>query len=537
MTMNAPNCPKCGAMMIQRESKKTGKKFWGCSKFPRCNGMSFENTYEKKTIVKQAMPTNVHGTPQQESIWNAATMIKNHLIIDALAGSGKTFTITYFLRHITGKIIFVAFNRHIVDELLTRVPDGVEVKTMNSLGYSVVKAWLPKVRFNENKLWDILESIIPQDDESTAFLSEATYKLTNLCKYNLYDGTDDQLDSLVLQHGIEVNDSRNQVYSYVRIALKESKKRINEVDFTDQLWFVYAHKLAVTQYDYMLGDEIQDWNRLQQYVALEAIKNNGRFIGVGDQNQAIYGFAGADTQSIPNMIMMLEQTKRGIQVMPLTYTRRCPKTHVTLAQAIVPALEAMDEAKEGTVNRMTRDQAITAMNAGNMGICRRNAPLISIAYEMIRNGKSVIVRGRDIGKSLQSLITKLKSDTIDQLLDKAEEYRAKEIEKLQKKGKKAENAIQSLNDKIDTLIALTDGKNTIDQVRRSIETLFSDNNAVNSIILSSVHRSKGLESDSVFIFEYARIRLPLSDAEFAQQEANLEYIALTRSKDTLTLVD
>ena len=39
---NIPNCPKCGCSMIFREAKKgqnIGKKFWGCTKFPRCRGI------------------------------------------------------------------------------------------------------------------------------------------------------------------------------------------------------------------------------------------------------------------------------------------------------------------------------------------------------------------------------------------------------------------------------------------------------------------------------------------------------------------
>lgn len=38
-----PSCPKCGASMVLREAKKgqnMGNKFWGCSRFPQCRGIS-----------------------------------------------------------------------------------------------------------------------------------------------------------------------------------------------------------------------------------------------------------------------------------------------------------------------------------------------------------------------------------------------------------------------------------------------------------------------------------------------------------------
>ncbi|MBU2720233.1 nuclease [Acidithiobacillus ferridurans] len=39
---NVPSCPKCGSAMVLRESNKgqnSGKKFWGCTKFPQCRGI------------------------------------------------------------------------------------------------------------------------------------------------------------------------------------------------------------------------------------------------------------------------------------------------------------------------------------------------------------------------------------------------------------------------------------------------------------------------------------------------------------------
>ena len=34
-----PKCPKCGSLMVRRTSKKTGNEFWGCPKFPDCDGL------------------------------------------------------------------------------------------------------------------------------------------------------------------------------------------------------------------------------------------------------------------------------------------------------------------------------------------------------------------------------------------------------------------------------------------------------------------------------------------------------------------
>lgn len=534
----APNCPKCGTMMVLRTAKNSGKKFWGCPMFPKCNGTVWINTYVKTEIVKTELPQDVKGSDQQVKIWESVQNAAYHIIVDALAGSGKTFTITYALKYISNgtKVILCAFNTDIANELKARIPDGFEAATMNSFAFTQVKNAM-HVRFVKTKLYDILDKIIPQKEKNTQFLTQATYQIVNLVKSNLLDINSDQvLDDLTIKHSIEMNDSRNEIYTYARNAFKMTLKQKDIVDYMDQVYFVYAFNLPVVQYGIFIGDEVQDWNALQQYIMMCAIESNGRFIGVGDRNQAIYGFSGADTNSIDNLRAMLQKTKRPIESLPLTFTRRCPVSHVRLAQQIVPTLEAMPNAIEGIVESITLDKAITTIKAGDMGISRRNAPLIAIAYKLIREGKTVIVKGRNIGEGLISLINKLKPTDLSDLVDKAEAYRTKEADKLIAKGKKAENALESLNDKINTLMQFIDNNDSVNDVRRAIETMFNDLNKENAIILSSVHRSKGLEADRVYIFEYDRIELKLSNEEFQKQERNLHYIALTRSKNELYLV-
>jgi superfamily I DNA/RNA helicase len=303
------------------------------------------------------------------------------------------------------------------------------------------------------------------------------------------------------------------------------------------LWFVYAHNIPTESFDLVITDEIQDFNALQRWLAFRSMGSNGRFIGVGDDRQAIYGFAGASVDSMDRIIDDLTNNPRGVKVMPLTFTRRSPVSHIDLARQIVDDIEALHDAKIGSVESIAMNYALDIASAGNMMICRRNAPLISAAYKFIQMGKPVLVRGRDIGKGMQALIRKLRATDIESLIVKAEQYRTRELTKLDAKGKKADSAKVALNDKIDTLIALTDGMNDLSELRAKIDGLFSDDNDTNKIVLSTVHKAKGLEADTVFILDYSRIRIPLTQDWQQTQEANLEYIALTRSTDRLYLID
>lgn len=534
--MESVTCPKCGKPMTLRTKKNSNFQFYGCTGFPACNGYK---PFSAPKVERKAVDySGIVGSPQQIAFWNAVKELTANLILRARAGSGKTFTITYILSFLTGlKIAFFAFNRTIANELKSRVPESVVASTLHAFGLAQIKCWNSRVQIDEYKLDGIIDEFVAEDDNSD-YIKAAVKRLVELCKFNLIDGTNEaDLDDLVLTHNIDLNDHVSQVYTIVPQVLRESRKRKNVIDFTDMLWFVYAHNIPVENFDVVIADEIQDFNPLQRFVAFRSLGNNGRFIGVGDDRQAIYGFAGASVDSMNEIIADLEKTQRGVSVMPLSYSRRSPVSHIELAKMIVDDIEALPDARIGSVESIAFNYALQIMTPGAMGIARRNAPLITIAYSLIREGKPVLVRGRDIGKGLQALIRKLRANTIETLIVKAEQYRERELSKLDAKGKKADSAKVALNDKIDTLIALTDGMSDLSELRAKIDSLFSDTDDKGKIVLSTVHKAKGLEATRVFIFDYARIRIPLTQPWQQIQESNLEYIALTRSTDELYLID
>ncbi len=77
------------------------------------------------------------------------------------------------------------------------------------------------------------------------------------------------------------------------------------------------------------------------------------------------------------------------RALQLSITYRCPKQHVELAQAIVPHLEARPSAPEGVVDYIDELQLARMLRDGDMVICRTNAPLISCALLLARQGMKV----------------------------------------------------------------------------------------------------------------------------------------------------
>jgi len=143
------------------------------------------------------------------------------------------------------------------------------------------------------------------------------------------------------------------------------------------------------------------------------------------------------------------------------------------------------------------------------------------------------VRERDIGKGIWTLIKKSKATSVPELIKWANTWKINEIAKAMKIN--AQTKIQSTQERFDTLYALTEGANSVEEVSRRCMDIFSDDRV--GVTLSSIHRAKGLEADNVFILRPDLLPHPAAKSpEQLQQESNLKYVAVTRAKNTLTWV-
>lgn len=279
----------------------------------------------------------------------------------------------------------------------------------------------------------------------------------------------------------------------------------------------------------------------------------GRIIVVGDEAQAIYGFRGADITAFQSFREMLEQRPNGCKAFPLSVCRRAPKSHIKLAQSLVPDIQWMTkensgaEAPEGEIYQVSENVALDMMKEGDMGISRVNKVLIPAAYQLIRMRKKVVIRGRDIGTGLIALIKKMKASSINDLLRKLEKWLEKEVSKLcAKEGvsdptllQKGATKYQAIDDRVGCIEALCDGIDTLDELISTINKLFSDfddsGKPKQAVVLGTVHRTKGLEAHNVTVLDPEDFPHPLAKKSWERvQERNLAYVAVTRSKFLLS---
>lgn len=467
----------------------------------------------------------IPGSPEQEAIWEFLLHGTSHGIIKACAGTGKTFTI------IQGIL-----------RLQQEYGADVTASTYNSFGWrACMRAFRPEL--DDMKVGRIIEELAEdrygKDNLGWSAWIETvsgTRKLVSLCMNSLHDGRDCAiLEELADKHNVTLDGSAKYVYELVPQVLTQCAEQTSVMSYDDQIWQPVTKRLAVDTYDLLFVDECQDTNLAQQEMALMACPK-GRIIFCGDERQAIYGFRGADADAVPRMQARLAATERSVQVFPLTVTRRCPKAHVRLAQAIVPEIQALPGAPEGVIECMPESQAVRAMRPGDLVLCRTNAPLVNIAYALIRANVKAVIRGRDVGTNLRQLIDKLRAgDDIRKLVQKLSEYRAKELGKLARLSERGAGKVQSLTDRCDCVVALTDGVNSVAALKQKIDRIFADFDEAgkprDAVILGSVHRTKGLEAGTVFVIAPELLPHPLAKQAWEQaQERNLAYVAVTRAK-------
>jgi superfamily I DNA/RNA helicase len=478
------------------------------------------------------------------------------LNLKARAGCGKTTTLIEVAKEAKGDIIFLAYNKSISEEIGAKLSKAgirnAKAQTLHAAGYGAWSRVAPGLKPEPKKVEMIVKGFSATKGDFCDKNLVAICKMVSLAKqaaFNVEEPTPDEHWTLIAEHyGVDEygdDDRMEEIIKYARKALQKSVEMdMAMIDFEDMIYAPLIHDVKMRQYDWILLDEAQDTNKARRLLAVRMMKPRGRLIAVGDDRQAIYGFTGADSEAM-NLIKKTLQSAE----LPLTVTYRCPKAIVAEANKLVDDIKAHETAPEGTVRAISvKDQdgkpwfMTEKSEAKDVILCRNTKPLIDQAHLFIRNHIGCRVEGRDIGEGLITLANHWKTaDTLSKLYDKLGDYKAREVKKWTNKGQ--ETKAQAIADKVETLQVIIEelmnqGKSTIPDLVMFVRSLFGDTKtgeAPNVITLSTIHKSKGREWDRVYLLD----RDGTLPSKYAKQdwqkvqEANLEYVAVTRAKKEL----
>ncbi|WQY51928.1 ATP-dependent helicase [Helicobacter pylori] len=273
----------------------------------------------------------------------AAKALKGHNLVIASAGTGKTSTIVGRILYLLDngikpeEILLLTFTNKASNEMIARVAkysklsSKIEAGTFHAVAYRYLKEHYPNLSLKQPKeLRKLLESIVDTknaiDDDKKPYTSQHLYAL-----YSLYTNALKQEDfSAWLSSKNPEHTPYAALYENILEEFENTKKKHNYIDYNDLLLlFKQAMLERPSPYKEVLCDEFQDTNPLQESI-LDAINPPSLFC-VGDYDQSIYAFNGADISIISNFT----QKYKNAQVFTLTKNYRSSKEILDLANQVI----------------------------------------------------------------------------------------------------------------------------------------------------------------------------------------------------------
>ena len=515
----------------------------------------------RKRGVQQAaatatLPAGIVLSSEQEAIcqWFASVGQPGlqNLVVDAKAGTGKTFTITLGFARVPQSVLdiyYLVFNKKNQREAKEKISDPrVTVLTLNACGWRFVRSVWTKAQMpdDSNGNPDVEADRIRATSGELPDEAVATVKrLVGFAK-NLFVGvpTVGELVQVCKDRSVfcgiqtEAGDDEFPADKLAKVAQAAMHRALdtleshNCIDFGDQVWLPVSKGWVRPCADLVVVDETQDMNVPQLEMVCRMSRKGGSVAVVGDPRQCIYTFRGAHPDGMGMM-----QRRLNAKVLGLSITRRCPKLVVAHVQHIVPGYQAAPDAPEGELLQTDMWELSQTAKPGDAVLSRSKAPLVPTCLGLLRKGVPARIEGRDIGKQLAGMVRSLKAKSVPDFLRKLERWAEKQKARVGI-GERGAAKSAEVDDQRETLAALAEGCANVNEIAARITALFVDSDSEGgrrpAVVLSTVHKAKGLEWDKVTLLSWTfnRRRKGMTE-EQEQEEANIYYVACTRAKRTL----
>lgn len=526
-------------------------------------------------------------TTEQKQIFNFFKNGTGNGMIDAVAGSGKTSTIIEGINYIdnTQRILFCAFNKKIQEEINKKTSENsnVIVKTTYALGLGILKHHFEVINKNSkpdtSKYYNILNDKLKKNKETNKYLKPSKftklfdkiksdyynkkrdeesdnfyktfysnyYRLIDLLRFTLsYNKGIEVFKKLVEKYAIDIDpeDTRllNLYRKLVEIAIDDGNKKakfLGIFDFADMIFLPCEFRLrSPNTFDVVFVDECQDLSNAQLKTITKYFKKEGRFFAVGDPFQSIYGFAGASPESFNNIKTIYKP-----KMFKLTNCFRCSSEIVELAKEIRPDITTTNTF-ESQIHKIKFHDIIKHIKPENFVLARHNCDLFEVVFELLKvNIKCKILGKKEILKSLKDIIpnsqfeNQFYYENLPNHLEKIYKSAEAKLGNNPANYEKLENLVDSINILESCYFNNPTAKN-LNELFIYIESLM-DCDDKDSVLLSSIHRAKGLEGKTVFIIGYDKLPYKKENMLDWQlyQEKCLKYVAITRAEVNLFQTD
>jgi DNA helicase-2/ATP-dependent DNA helicase PcrA len=272
------------------------------------------------------------------------------ILILAGAGSGKTRAITYRIAHLLGErnvdpreVLAVTFTNKAAGEMRERVATLIEgaqppwVSTFHSAGARILRAEASAVGYQQNfSILDEGDSMsLIRDVIETAALSDSP--TPELARARIEQAKNEAISAAELAERAETG--RDKAIAHIYRLYRERLRTINAMDFSDLQLLTYElfrdHPEILEKYQrraaHLMVDEYQDTNRVQYLLVKALSERSGNICVVGDEDQSIYKWRGADIRNI----LDFEHDFPSAQIFKLEQNYRSTKTILAAAGAVI----------------------------------------------------------------------------------------------------------------------------------------------------------------------------------------------------------
>ena len=242
------------------------------------------------------------GSPQQEMVWQAMSGTDGNVVVEARAGTGKTFTALHGMSLLnTTDVAFMAYNKAIAEELQQKVPVGVTACTTHSHGLKAIRDAGMAGKISGRKTWNIIEDIYggkekakKEDQVKLMAIEKLAGMIKNTLSGELAQGVfsigGGEMMQLIDRYSIDCSGKQDEVMDQACLVIQQSVElfeRTKQLDFDDMIWLPIVMGYRIPKYEVLIVDEAQDLNKMCQACIIRLVVQDGRVMIVGDRSLAI----------------------------------------------------------------------------------------------------------------------------------------------------------------------------------------------------------------------------------------------------------
>ncbi|MEO8960505.1 MAG: UvrD-helicase domain-containing protein [Ginsengibacter sp.] len=480
-------------------------------------------------------------TAEQEAVLST----NQNLVINAVAGSGKTTTLIEYAKSRTAnsKILYLAFNKTVKTEAIQKFEaagvDNVKVETAHSLAFDYIikhSHYHVEQAYKSYEWCDILN--IQTGDRHTDYIMAS-----HVNKFISYFCNNSAAKVQELNYADVVTDTKaktfvlnfyKQIEHFTREALAKMDKA--EISVTHD-FYLKKFQLSAPElpYDYILFDEGQDASAAMLDVFL---KQKATKIIVGDMHQQIYGWRYAinslqqvdfpvynltnsfrfdeEVALIANRILAWKkhlQQEFPIKITGIGNAESVIKTKATLGRTNLSLLlNAIAQWQNGDIKTLHFEGNINSYTFADEGASLYD--VLNLYNGKLQKIKDKLIAGMKTMKELEDYIEKTEDNSLGMIVEVIKEF-----------GNKLPSLINEL-------------KNNHTAAKEDADMIFS-----------TVHRCKGMEYDEVtllndfvnedklkkYIAQYGGDKITQQSKNRLAEEVNILYVAATRAKSKLKI--